>query len=331
MGVAYQDYYQTLGIDRKANEKEIKAAYRKLARKWHPDLHSGKEKQAAEEEFKKINEAYEVLSDPEKRAKYDQLGSNWRNGEDFGTPPDMEGFRFYSNSEAGMGDFSEFFETLFGGAGFGRAKGTANRTGPIKGQNIETELQISLEEAYHGAEKSLQFTTRDLCPVCGGSGHNRNSFCGRCNGIGEVQAIKSLSVKIPAGVHEGSRIRLKGQGAESGYGGPKGDLYMIIRLKPHPVFAVNKADLENELVLRPEQAVLGDQVQVKTLDGTVTMKVPPGIHTGKRLRLKGKGLSYKGTRGDQYVRISIDIPGNITEEEERLYRELAVLSRGVKV
>lgn len=331
MSVTYQDYYEILGIDRKADEKEIKTAYRKLARKWHPDLHSGKEKEAAEEKFKKINEAYEVLSDPEKRAKYDHLGNNWHNGQDFRPPPDMDGFHYYSNTgEAGMGGFSDFFETLFGGRGFGHTAGRTNHSRPVRGQNVETELEITLEEAFHGAEKSLQFTTREPCNVCGGSGYDRNSFCGRCGGTGEVTAAKSLAVKIPSGVHEGSRIRLKGQGGEGHYGGPKGDLYLVIRIKPHPIFKVAEADVENELVLRPEQAVLGDSVEVKTLDGYVTMKVPPGIHAGKRMRLKGKGLSYKGVRGDQYVRISIDIPAKITEEEEQLYRQLAALKKGVE-
>lgn len=328
MGVAYQDYYEVLGIDRKATEKEIKTAYRNLARKWHPDLHSGKEKEKAEEKFKKINEAHEVLSDPEKRAKYDRLGANWQNGQDFQPPPDMNGFHFYGgNGQAGMGGFSDFFESLFGGAGFGSPAGRT-RQANVKGQDVDAEIEITIEEAYHGAEKSLQFSTRELCLQCGGSGYDLNSFCSRCAGTGELAGKKSLAVKIPAGVHEGSRIRLKGQGSEGRYGGARGDLYLNIRFKVHPLFKVTGADLESELLLRPEQAVLGAQVEVKILDGTVNMTVPPGIHNGRRMRLKGKGMPQKGGRGEHYVRINIDIPDDITSEEEELYRQIAALRKG---
>lgn len=303
MGVAYQDYYEILGLDRRANEKEIKSAYRKLARKWHPDLHSGKDKEAAEEKFKLINEAYEVLSDQDKRNKYDRLGANWRTGQDFQPPPDMDGFHFYSSAGAeGLGGFSDFFETLFGGGGFARTGAGSRQTGPLKGQDIEAELEITLEEAYWGSEKSIQFST--------------------------MTGIKSLAVKIPAGVNEGSRIRLKGQGSEGLFGGLKGDLYLTVRIKPHPVYKVVDKDLETEISIRPEQAVLGGQVTVHILDGTVTMKIPPGIQAGKRMRLKGKGLPFTGGRGDQYVKIKIDIPADISEEEVELYRQIALLREG---
>jgi len=329
MGVSFQDYYKILGVGREATEKEIKTAYRKLARKWHPDLHTEKDKAGAEEKFKQINEAYEVLSDPEKRAKYDRLGSNWRNGQDFQPPPDMDGFQYYTSTGEGAGGFSDFFETLFGGGGpFGRTARSTRSRGPVRGQDMESELAISLEEAYRGGEKSLQLTTRDGCPACGGTGVDQNSFCSRCGGAGVVSGTKTLTVRIPPGVHDGNRIRLKGQGGEGLYGGARGDLYFKVQIMPHGVFKVQGDDLETEITLRPEQAVLGDQVKVPTLDGPVTMKVPAGTRAGKKLRLREKGLPRKDGRGDEYVSIRIDIPEQLTVEEEQLYRQLAALKRG---
>lgn len=330
MSVSFRDYYEILGVSRSATEKEIKTAYRKLARKWHPDLHTGKDKEAAEEKIKQINEAYEVLSDKEKRAKYDQLGPNWRDGQDFRPPPDMDGFQFYTSTDAGASGFSDFFETLFGGgAPFGRQARTARRAGPIRGQDIESELELALEEAYRGGEKSLQLATREVCRGCGGTGIQNNTFCRRCGGTGETSGARTLAVKIPPGVRDGSRIRLKGQGGDGSGGGARGDLYLRVKILPHSVFKVRGEDLETEVVLRPEQAVLGDQVSVPTLDGPVLMKVPPGARAGKRLRLRGKGLPHGKGRGDEYVVVRIDIPEHLSAEEEKLYRELASLRKGV--
>ncbi len=331
MAVAFQDYYETLGVSRNATEKEIKTAYRKMARQWHPDLHSGKDKEQAEEKIKQINEAYEVLSDQEKRAKYDRLGANWRAGQDFTPPPDMEGFRFYTDGTGGAGGFSDFFEILFGGPGgspFGRSARSARR-GPLRGQDVESELELTLEEAYRGGEKNIQLSTREMCPVCGGTGYDGNGFCNRCGGTGGSTSSKTITVKIPPGIQEGSRIRLKGQGGEGLGGGPRGDLFMKVKLAPHPVYKVDGYDLETEITLRPEQAVLGDQVTVPTLDGPVNVKVPQGTRAGKRLRLRGKGLTRKEGRGDQYVHIKIDIPDSLSEKEQDLYRQLADLRKGV--
>lgn len=335
MSVSYQDYYKILGVDRNATEKEIKTAYRKLARKWHPDLHTGKDKEEAEKKIKLINEAYEVLGDKEKRAKYDQLGAGWQAGQDFHPPPDMEGFHFYTTAGEGAGvdGFSDFFEMLFGGGGFGETRGFGRRTarprGPVRGQDVESELELTLEEAYRGGEKSIQISTREVCPACGGAGYENNSFCPRCGGSGIKTGLKTLTVKIPAGVGEGSRIRLKGQGGEGLRGGERGDLYLKVRLLPHPVYKIQGSDLETEITLRPDQAVLGDKVTVPTLDGPVTMKVPAGTRAGGRLRLRGKGMPLGGGgRGDQYVLVKIDIPERLTAEEEQLYKQLAALRKG---
>lgn len=327
MAVTYRDYYELLGVNRKATEKEIKAAYRKLARQWHPDLHTAKDKEKAEEKFKQINEAYEVLSDPEKRAKYDQLGANWKAGQDFQPSPDMDGFHFYTGT--GNSGFSDFFETIFGGGDIFHQWNHRGRRGPTPGQDIESELNLTLEEAYRGVEKNIQLSTRELCTVCNGDGLSKNNICHRCGGTGMVKGMKTLAVKIPPGVHQGHRIRLKAQGGEGLNGGPPGDLYLKIALLQHPIFKVIGNDLETEAVIRPEQAVLGDQIPVPTLDGPVTMKVPPGTHSGQRLRLRGKGLPQKEGRGDQYVLVTIDIPKQLSPDEEQLYRQLSTLRKGV--
>lgn len=333
MAVKYQDYYETLGVKRDADEKTIKAAYRKLARKWHPDLHSGKKKEEAEEKFKQINEAYEVLSDSEKRAKYDRLGANWRAGDSFEAPPDMDGVRFYTSGNFNPEDlagFSDFFAAMFGGGGpgspfTGRSRGYG---GPHKGQDIESSIDVTLEEVFNGGTKSLRLSTSALCPGCQGSGITGRNICTRCGGTGSIPEQKTIDVKIPAGVSEGSRIRLKGQGGEGVGGGPRGDLYLKIHILPHPLFTVNGHDLESEVVVFPEQAVLGDRVQVPTLEKPVIVTIPPGSHNGQRLRLKGKGLKGKGDdAGDLYIRMKIDIPREIGNEERDLYSRLRDLRK----
>ncbi|HPU35636.1 MAG TPA: J domain-containing protein [Bacillota bacterium] len=326
MSIPYQDYYEILGVDRNATDKEIKSAYRKLARKWHPDLYSGKDKEKAEEKIKQINEAYEVLSDKEKREKYDRLGANWRMGEDFYPPPDMEDFQFFTGT--GTTGFSDFFEAIFG-SGFGRRARASRPRGAVRGQDVEYELELTLEEAYRGGEKTLQVSSNEVCHACAGTGFDGRSFCPRCGGTGVTPSRKTLAVKIPAGVTDGSKIRLKGQGGEGLDGGERGDLYLKVRILPHSIYKILGSDLEVEITLRPEQAVLGDRVTVPTLDGPVIMKVPAGTRAGRRLRLKGKGLPYRGGRGDQYVLIKIDIPEHITAEEEQLYRRLAEIKKGV--
>lgn len=322
MAVTFQDYYEILGLSRDATEKEIKTAYRKLARKHHPDLHAADEKAAAEEKFKQINEAYEVLIDPEKRQKYDHLGQNWQAGEQF--RPDMDGMHYYSTTGTDSG-FSDFFDMLFGGfrPGFDAFGGEPRQQrAPRRGRDVEAELALTLEEAYLGGEKTIQLSVGETCSHCGGSGISGNQFCPGCAGSGETQVPKTLTVKIPAATRDGTKIRLRGQGG--GEEGRRGDLYLKARLLPHPQYQVVGDDLESALAVAPWQAVLGDKVSAPTLDGSVNVTIPAGTRSGKKLRLRGKGLPKKdGSRGDQYLRIVIDIPAQPTEEELALWRKLA--------
>lgn len=327
MSVKYQDYYQILGVDRNATEKEIKAAYRRLARKYHPDMHTGEDKAKAEETFKKINEAYEVLSDPEKRAKYDRLGQNWQAGQDFGFS-DLDGFEFYTST--GTTGFSDFFEILFGSGGLGgfRASTGASSFGRrrSRGSDVEAEVELTLEEAFRGTEKLIQLNVNDTCDRCAGTGISGRSICRSCAGTGQKSTLKTVAVKIPPGITEGQKIRLKGQG--SGKPGARGDLYLKVRYLPHPTFRVNGNDLESDLVIAPWQAVLGGMVKTPTLDGPVTVSVPPGSRAGRKLRLRGKGMPKNGVRGDHYLCIVIDIPAQLTPEEIELYKKLSEVAQG---
>ncbi len=342
MPVQFQDYYEILGVKRDATAKEIKSAYRRLARKWHPDLRPAHEKKEAEEQFKRVNEAYEVLQDPDKRARYDRLGQNWAHGQDFQAPPDMNGFHFYTSGGGGFGEggFSDFFEMLFGGrrpgaaagggfrpAGSGfRTDGGGFQTAAVRGRDVESEIELTLEEAYRGVSRTLRVAGSAVCPACGGTGSGGQNFCPRCGGTGGVATETTLEVRIPPGVQEGSRIRLKGQGGEGLGGGGRGDLFLKVRLLPHPHFRLRGRDIESETRLYPDQAALGDRIPVPTLDGPVTVTVPPGSGHGRKLRLKGKGFPLPdGGRGDQYVRLVIDFPSPSTGEEEKLYRRLREL------
>jgi curved DNA-binding protein len=327
MAVTFRDYYETLGVPRDADAKKIKAAYRKLARKWHPDLHTGKDKERAEEKFKEINEAYEVLSDADKRAKYDRLGSNWRNGDQF-DPGDMGSTYYYSGdfNPSDFQGFSDFFASIFGDSK-SRYRGTSTfYDGPMRGQDVESEIELTLEEAYHGGNKSLRLSAGKACVECHGRGIVGRTICTTCGGTGSVPTHRNIEVKIPAGVKEGSTIRLKGQGGEGSSGGQPGDLYLKVRLLPHVRFTVEGKDIEYVLTLRPDQAVLGDKVMVPTLDGSVRVTIPPGTPAGRRLRLKGKGLpGRQGDNGDQYVKININIATDIKEKEKELYRQIRAI------
>ncbi len=298
MAVKFKDYYDLLGVSRTATEDEIRTAYRKLARKHHPDVNPGDK--AAEEQFKDINEAYEVLSDSSKRQRYDQLGANWKAGAEFTPPPGPGGTRVeYEDLGSMFGGegaehFSDFFESLFGGRSGGRT-GAGFRMRP---RNIEAEIVLTLEDAHRGATRRISIDS------------------------------KSLDVNIPAGVRTGSVIRLPGQGEPGAQGLPPGDLLLHVRIERHPHFrVVGEDDLETDLPVAPWEAALGAKVTVPTIDGSVEMTIPAGSQTGRRLRLRGQGLNKRGGgRGDQYVKLKIVIPSELTRKEKELFESLAAES-----
>ncbi|HEU0178190.1 MAG TPA: DnaJ C-terminal domain-containing protein [Blastocatellia bacterium] len=337
MAVKFHDYYETLGVPRAATTDEIKKAYRKLARKYHPDVNP-KDK-SAEEKFKEISEAYEVLSDQEKRKRYDQLGAKWKAGADFTPPPGWtpwEGARVeYSDigdifGAAGAGGFSDFFETLFGarrGAPRGAPRGVPFA---MRGRDVEAEMEIGLEDAHRGAARAITIQAMTPCPSCNGAGAVGNKPCPTCRGAGVVRRPKTLDVNIPAGVHDGSVIRLAGQGEPGMGAAPPGDLLLRLRLKPHRLFSVitPEGDIQIDLPVAPWETALGARVNVPTLDGSVEMTIPAGAQGGQRLRLRGQGLNRKGGgRGDEYVRLKIVTPPKPTEKERELFERLAAESR----
>ncbi|HEY6204892.1 MAG TPA: J domain-containing protein [Chthoniobacterales bacterium] len=317
MPVQFRDYYETLGVSKTATEEEIRSAFRKLARKYHPDV--AKDKKAAEEKFKEINEAYEVLSDPEKRKKYDQLGADWNQPGGFQPPPQWSGQpgggRFYQwgggdggvEFEFGGTGFSDFFEAFFGGGrgrsafgGFGGQTATAER-----GADVEADIMVTLEEALHGSTRTVSLRR---------AGANK---------------VEQYQVKIPRGVHEGQRIRLAGQGEAGARGGKSGDLFLRVRLARHPDFRIEGSDLIHEEKIAPWQAVLGTELKVPTLEGNVRLKVPPGTQGGQRFRLRERGLpSVSGKRGDLYVELQINVPKKLSQRERELWSELARLQGG---
>ena len=338
----YKDYYKALGVSQRAGANEIKSAYRKLARKYHPDLHPDDRK--AEERFKETNEAYEVLKDAEKRKKYDELGANWediRRNRDYARRYTSPGFEWAGPESV---DLNDFFETFFGGSG-GRTRdrsprGPTARTGRrgAQGQDVSHPVELTLEETFHGTTRQLQMVLEQPCPRCHGSGiitvaaqprrRNREQIameaCSTCGGRGGVSERKSLNVKIPRGVTQGSRVRLQGMGVRGSDGRPAGDLYLDIRVTPHRLFQVRGHDLLSDLPVRDDEAALGTTVQVPTLEGRVALKIPPGSQQGNRLRLKGKGLPqlHATGRGDLYYTLNIVTPATMSSEERELIQQL---------
>ncbi|RMD69392.1 MAG: J domain-containing protein [Gammaproteobacteria bacterium] len=289
----YKDYYKILGVSRDATQEEIKRAYRKLARKYHPDV---SKEPNAEERFKEIAEAYEVLKDPEKRAAYDQLGTH-RPGEEFRPPPGWEEQFGFGGAEG----FGDIFETLFG---FGRPRERAGGF-RMRGQDEHAKILISLEDAYHGATKTITLQVPEMEPN------------GRV-----VTRTRTLQVRIPRGITPGQQIRLPGQGAPGIGGGPHGDLYLEIDFQPHPLYRVEGKDIYLDLPITPWEAALGAKVKVPTLGGPVEVKIPPGARSGQKLRLKGRGLPGHPP-GDQYVVLQIVTPPATTEKEKAFYRKMA--------
>lgn len=293
----FRDYYEVMGVARDAKAEDIKRAYRRLARKYHPDVSKEPD---AEARFKEVGEAYEVLKDPEKRAAYDQLGSRWKEGQEFKPPPEWD---FHYESGAQAGDFSEFFESLFGRAG--GARGSRRSTFRAGGNDRHAQIALTLEEAFSGTTRALALEQVDYDET----GHPQRKS-------------RQLNVRIPAGVTEGRQIRLAGQGDPGFGGGPAGDLYLRIQILPHRVFTIQGKDVSIELPVTPWEAALGETVRVPTLSGKVDLRIPRGSQTGRQLRLKGKGMPGK-LPGDQLVILKIVTPAADTSEQQDFYRKMA--------
>jgi molecular chaperone DnaJ len=347
-----RDYYEVLGVARDADETAIKSAYRKLARQYHPDVNKAPD---AEERFKEVNEAYEILSDADKRQAYDRFGHAATQG-GFGAGG-------AGNPFGGMGGFSDLFEEFFGGFG-----GARNATrGPARGEDLRYDLEITFQEAVFGAEKEIEIPRLETCPVCQGSGAEPGTKpirCPQCNGSGEVRraqqtilgqfvsvtpcprcngerevvtspcvncrgqkrvtVTRRLSVSIPAGVDDGMRIRLSGEGEPGERGGPTGSLYVFLHVQPHPVFQRQENDILLELPINIVQAALGCEPDVPTLDGKARLTIPPGTQHGAVFRMRGKGIPVlRGNRrGDQLVTVRIVVPDKLNEKQRKLFQEL---------
>ena len=324
--MAGKDYYQILGVSRNASEKEIKQAYRRLARKHHPDLNPGDK--SAEAKFKEINAAYEVLSNPEKRKKYDQFGEQWEYAEQFAKSGGQErvkwdfgrgGTTFEYSDLSGFGDI---FSSLFGDS----SRGSRMR-GPKRGQDIESTIEVTLEEAYHGSTRVIQFQTEEPCTACGGTGRVGNRVCTICNGAGGKIIPKRLEVKIPAGVRDGSRIRIAGEGGLGHAGGNKGDLYLVAKVLPHKLFERKGDDLYTEISVPLATAILGGEVRLPTLNGNLSLKIPSETQNGKVFRMAGKGMPQLGNNkyGNMFAKVKVTLPTNLTEEERKLFERLRSL------
>ena len=336
MALEYKDYYAILGVDRKASAKDIKAAFRKLARKYHPDVARGK---GTAERFTEINEAYEVLSDPEKRQRYDALGPDWQRYAQ--APPPGGGGPGFRVEHGDAADFSDFFRTIFGdfagprgpragggrvdlddllGGGFGGARRARGR-----GQDVQASVDISLEEAFTGTRRALALETEEPCPACRGAGNVDGAPCTQCHGSGWRRSRHEVDVRIPAGVKSGQRVRVSGEGA-AGVAG-RGDLYLIVTVAPHPQMERKGDDLRVTAPITAPEGALGATIEVPTLRGKVSMKVPPATSSGRTFRLPGYGMPRLkgGGAGDQYVTVKIVMPSELTPAERELYERLRAL------
>ncbi len=325
-----RDYYDILGVSKNATDKEIKRAYRRLARQYHPDVNPGNKE--AEAKFKEISEAYHVLSNPELRKKYDLFGhQSFQGRSDFsqgwGGGFRFEGFDFDQfRSATGFGGFEGFgnlFEEILGQ----QRTSSTQRTRATRGADSQYTLEISLEEAVRGTTREVMVPSEQECPECQGSGLWRGQmrqFCPHCQGQGYRTETKRLTVKIPPGVKDGSRIRVAGKGRSGRFGGPAGDFYIVTQLRPHPLFRREEDDLHSHITLSIAEAALGGKVEVPTIDGPITMTIPPGTQGGQKFRLRGKGVPHLkgGGRGDHYVTVSISIPKNLDQRSIELIREL---------
>ena len=323
-----RDYYEVLGVSKGASEEEIKKAYKKLARKYHPDMNPGDKE--AEEKFKEVNEANEVLSDPEKKARYDQFGFA---GVDPGYGAGAGGGA-YGAGGFDFGDLGDIFGSFFGG-GFGGTR--ANPNAPQRGESLRTSVTISFEEAAFGCEKEISIERVEQCDTCrgtgcekgcgrcGGKGRIIHQPCKACHGSGQLRRRKTLKVTIPAGIDNGQTISLRGQGNAGRNGGPAGDLLIVIAVRPHEIFRREGTSVLCEAPITFTQAVLGAELEIPTIDGKVKYSIPEGTQSGTTFRLKGKGIpGLNGrARGDQYVTVYIETPRNLNREQKEALRKFS--------
>ena len=324
------DYYDILGVPRGASEKDIRQAYRKLARQHHPDVNPGDAK--AEARFKEINRAYEVLSDREKRKRYDRFGENWDK-----IPPGAGSgatvFRRsagthdpFANADLGNFDISDLLGGLFGGS-----PGRGRSPRPRRGADSDLAIEISLEEAASGAARVLQLTDELPCPVCQGRGTTSSGVCSGCGGAGVLRRPRQVEATIPAGVDTGSRVRLSGLGAMGTSGASRGDLYLVVSVRPHPAFQREGDNLRTQVSVPLTTAILGGEVRVPTLKGQVALTIPPETQNGRTFRLAGLGMpkrSHPDQRGDLYAAVSIVLPDHLSDQERRLFKQLQTLRPG---
>lgn len=335
----YKDYYEILGVKRDATDAEIKSAYRKLARKFHPDVNKTKE---AESKFKDINEAYEVLGDKQKRQRYDSLVANWQGGQSYTPPPGFENFGFgggqgyqsFNFNGQNMGGFSDFFSSLFGdmmgggaqgmnfgGFDFGGTQQTRQRRQepPSENLDITKTLNITAKDIFSKEPISVKYNNMERCTQCPPNG----GYCSNCGGTGIKTEPKSIKVKLPPDITEGKKIRIKGEGQTDAYG-RKGDLYLVIHFKDSE-YEIDGYDLTKEVEITPPEAVLGTKKEIETLHGKITIKIPPKTSSGQSLRLKELGLPKKGGYGNLNAKIKIIIPKNISDKQIELYKKIAEL------
>ncbi len=320
MATAQRDYYEVLGIGRNAAPDDIKKAFRRLARQYHPDLHTGSRKAEMEKKFKEVNEAYEVLSDPDRRQKYDRFGHQWEQAEAYERARQQRGGPgpgWQEDSQAGGGpDFSDIFESFFGGDRRTRAA--------ERGEDLITTVRLGLRDVLSGMTQRIQLTEPTPCPGCQGTGRVNHRPCPECGGAGRKSETRTIDVKIPAGIQDGKRIRVPGKGAPAAGGGRRGDLFLNVEVLKHPVFDRHEADLEAMLPVWPWEAALGAEVTAPTLGDPIKVRIPAGSQSGNKLRIKGKGLPAEGgARGDLYFVLQIVLPSPLSEHERRLLEELA--------
>jgi DnaJ-class molecular chaperone len=318
-----RDYYQILGLSRGTSADDIKKAYRRLACQCHPDLHAGAKKNEMERKFKELNEAHEVLSDPDKRKKYDQYGSQWEQAEAFEQARRQTGGGFGGSSPGagfGTGDFSDIFENLFGGGG----RAGAPRGFAAQGEDVETDVALSLREVLSGVTKRVSLMEPVSCGACRGSRLLRGRPCQVCHGSGAGMEPTTIEVRIPAGVLDGTRVRVGGKGQPGINGGKRGDLYLHVTIKPDTIFRRQGSDLHATLPVWPWEAALGAEVMAPTLGEPVRVKIPAGSRAESKLRLKGKGLpTAAGAHGDLFLTLQIVMSSSMSNEERILYEQLA--------